>query len=129
MIDHQLVDIAQKASRYDTYRTKRNAGQINILIALRIRYPARTYDNRPRRIIARDTGDYFQFVEQGGAGEDDGRLDDLGVRDAEFELHDAADIVDGVGDELGDEDVVVSRIANGSADDTDGEGERCDGGD
>ena len=45
------------------------------------------------------------------------------VGDVELQLHGAADVVGGGGDELGDEDVVVDAVADAAADDADGEGE------
>ncbi len=47
----------------------------------------------------------------------------------EFELHGAADVVDGVGDEFVVEDVVVCCVPDAAADDADCQCEGCDGGD
>ena len=129
MIIHVPIDIPQKARRQNAHPAKRNADQIHPLVTLRVRHLPRRHDNLPRRLVARDAGEEFDLVEQGRAGEGDGRLDEFGVRDVEVEDHGAADVVDGVGDEFGDEDVVVGRVADGAAEDADGEGEGGDGGD
>lgn len=56
-------------------------------------------------------------------------MDGFGIGDAEFEFHGAADVVNGVRNEFGNEDVVIGCVANGATDDADGEGEGCDGSD
>lgn len=129
MIIHVLVDVAQEARGDGTHCAKRDTDQIHPPVALRKRNLPRSDDDFPRRVIARDAGYQFQFIEEGGAGESDGGFNSFGVGDAEFELHGAANVVNSVGDEFGDEDVVVGRVADRAADDADGEGEGCDGGD
>ena len=127
MIIHVLIDIAQKARRNNTHPAKRKADQVHPPVALRIRNLAGSHDNLPRCVIARDTGYQLYFFEEGGTGEGDGGLNGFWAGDAEFELHGAADVVDGVGDEFGDEDVVIGRVADGATNDADGKGECCDG--
>ena len=129
MIVHVFVDVPQEARRDDADPTKRNADQIHPPVALGKRHLSRAHDDRVRRLVARDARYQLDVVEEGGAGEGDGRDDGFGVRDAELEFHGPADVVDCVVGELGDEDVVVGRVADGAADDADGEGEGCDGGD
>ena len=129
MIVHILVDVPQEARRDDAHPAKRNADQIHPPVALRKRHLSRPHDDCIRRLVARDARDQFDVVEEGGAGEGDGGEDGFGVRDAELEFHGPADVVDGVVGEFGDEDVVVGCVADGAADDADGEGEGCDGGD
>ena len=127
MIIHILIDIAQKARRNNTHPAKRNADQVHPPVALRICNLPRFHDNLPRRVIARDTGYQLDFFEEGGASEGDGGFNGFWAGDAEFKLHGAADVVDGVGDEFGDEDVVIGRVADGATNDADGKGECCDG--
>ena len=129
MIVHVLIDIAQEARRDDAHPAERDADQIDVLVALGKRNLPGSHDDFPRRLVARDAGDQSYFVEEGDAGEADGRHDGLWVRDAEFEFHCAANVVNCVGGEFGEEDVVVGCVANGAADDANGEGKRCDGGD
>ena len=57
MIIHILLDIAQKARRNHTQPAKRNADQIHPSVALRERNLPRSYNNLPRRVIARNAGD------------------------------------------------------------------------
>ena len=127
VIVHVLVDIAQEARRDHAHPAKRDADQIHPPVALRIRNLPRRHDDLPRRVVARDTGYQPEVFEQGGAGEGDGGFDGFGAGDAEFELHRAANVVDGVGDEFGDEHVVVGCVADGATDDADGEGDGCHG--
>ncbi len=129
MVIHKLIDIPQKARRHHADGPKRNARQIHPLVALRKRRLARRHHHPIRRLIALDAGDELELVEQGGAGEGDGFADEGGVFDAQVQGHGAADVVFGVGDEFVDEDVVVGCVADGAADDADGEGEGGDGGD
>lgn len=129
MIVHVLIDIAQEARRDDAHPAKRDADQIDILVALGKGHLPGSHDDFPRCLVARDAGDQSDFVEEGGAREGDGRHDGLWVRDAEFEFHGATNVVDCIGGEFGDEDVVVGCVADGAADDADGQGEGCDGGD
>ena len=129
MIVHVLVDVAQEARRDDAHPAKGNADQIHPLVALRKRNLSRPHDDFIRRLIARDARYQFDVVEEGGAGEGDGRDDGFGVRDAELEFHGPANVVDCIVGEFGDEDVVVGCVADGAANDADGEGESCDGGD
>jgi len=129
MVIHKLIDIPQKARRHHADGPKRNARQIHPLVALRKRRLARRHHHPIRRLIALDPGNELELVEQGGAGEGDGFADEGGVFDAQVQGHGAADVVFGVGDEFVDEDVVVGCVANGAADDADGEGEGGDGGD
>lgn len=123
MIIHILFDIAQKARRNHAQPAKRNADQIHPSVTLRERDLPCSYHNLPRGIVTRDAGYQFYFFEEGGAGEGDGGLNGFGVGDAEFELHGAADVVDGVGNEFGCEDVVVDCVADSASDDADCEGE------
>ena len=129
MIIHVLIDIPQKTRRDHAHAAKRKTDQVHPPVALRVRNLAGSHDNLPRGVVACDAGDHFDVFEEGGAGEGDGGRDGFGVRDAEFELHGAADVVYGVGDEFGDEHVVVGGVADGAADDAHGEGDGCDGGD
>ena len=129
MIIHIRINIPQRARRNHTHPPKRNTNQINPPIALRIRHLSRLDNDPVRRLIPRDAGDETEFVEEGGSGQDDGGADGVRVRDAEVEFHGAADVVEGVVGEFGGEDVVVGCVADGAADDADGEGEGCDGGD
>lgn len=129
MVIHKLIDIPQKARRHHADGPKRNTRQIHPLVALRKRRLARRHHHPIRRLIALDPGDELELVEQGGAGEGDGFADEGGVFDAQVQGHGAADVVFGVGDEFVDEDVVVGCVADGAADDADGEGEGGDGGD
>lgn len=129
MIIHILINIPQTTRRHNTNGSKRNTRKIHILIALRIRDLARPDHNVIRRVIARDAGDRHQLLEQTRARQGDRIGDVCDVSDAEFELHGAADVFLGVGDELGDEDVVVGGVADAAADDADAEGEGRDGGD
>ena len=127
MIVHVLVNISQKARRNDAHPAKRNADQVHPPVTLGEGDLPRSHDDLPRRVVARDAGYQLDFLEEGGASEGDGRFDGLGVGDAEFELHGAADVVDGVGGEFGDEDVVVGCVSDGAADDADGESQGRDG--
>lgn len=129
MIVHVLINVAQEARRDDAHPAKRDADQVDILVALGKRNLSGPHDDFPRRLVARDAGDQSYLIEEGGAGEGDGRNNGFWIRDAEFEFHCAANVVDCVGGESGDEDVVVGCVADGAADDADGEGEGCDGGD
>ena len=81
-----------------------------------------------RSIVARDTWDELHFLDERGAREDDGLLDVGGVCDADAD-HCAADVLDCVGHEFGNEDVVVGAVADGATDDSDRESEGADGGD
>ena len=126
MVIHVLVNITQKARRNDAHPAKGNANQVHPPVALRKGNLPRSDDDLPSRVIAGDARYQPEFFEEGGAGEDDGRFDGFGVRDAEFELHGAADVVDGVGGEFGDEDVVVGCVPDRAADHANGEGEGCD---
>lgn len=129
MIIHILIDIPQKARSHHTNSPKRNTRQIHPLVALGKRRLARRHHHAIRRLVALDAGDKLELVEQGRAGEGDGFADEGGVFDAQVQGHGAADVVFGVGDKFVDEDVVVGRVADGAADDADGEGEGRDGGD
>lgn len=122
MIIHKAINIPQKQRRHNTNPPKRNTHQIHPPITFRKSNLPRSNHNLPRRYIPRYAWEEFYFFEEGGAGEDDGFADDGGVGDAEFELHGAADVVDYVGGEFGDEDVVVGCVADRTADDANGEG-------
>ena len=128
MIVHELVDVAQETRGDDADGAKRDTGQVHVLVAFGVGHLAGVHDHRVRRLVPRDAGDQHEIVQQRGAGEGDGFGDVAGVGDAELEFHRAADVVDGVGHELADEDVVVDGVADGAADDTDGEGESGNGG-
>ena len=129
MIVHVFVDVAQEARRDDAHPAKRDADQIHPLVALRKRHLSRPHDDFVRRLIARDARYQFDFVEERGGGEGDGRGDGFGVRDAELEFHGPANVVDCVVGEFGIVDVEVGCVADGAADYADGKGEGCDGGD
>lgn len=129
VIIHVLVDIAQEAGSNDAHLAKRYACEIDILVALGVRHPASLDDHLIRRVVAGDAEDLLDPLQQRRAREFDG-LGDVGhVGDVEFFRHDDANVVFGVGEELGDEDVVVSRVADAAADNAHREGEGGDGGD
>lgn len=71
----------------------------------------------------------MEFLEHGGTGELDCCRDLRDGGDVESESHGAANVVHRVGLEFVDEDVVVSCIADGAADDADCKSESCDCGD
>ena len=129
MIIHVRINIPQEARRDDTHPAKSDTDQIHPLVALRKRNLACSHHNFPRRLIARYTWYQSDFIQEGGPGEGDGGLNRFWVCDAELEFHGPADVVDGVGGEFVDEDIEVGCVADGAADDADGEGEGCDGGD
>ena len=129
MVIHILVNIAQKARRNDTDSPKRNTRQVHPLVALSKRNLTRCNHHGVCGVITLDARDELEILEQRGSGELDGFADVGRVFDTELERHGAADVVFGVGDEFVDEDVVVGGVTDGATNDTDGEGESCDGGD
>ena len=129
MVVHVLVDVAEEAGGDDADAAEGDAGQVDVLVALGVGEPAGGDDGLVGDLVAVDAGDVSDAVEEGGAGELDGVGDGGDVGDVEAGGHGAADVVFGVGDEFGDEDVVVCGVADGAADDADGEGQGGDGGD
>ncbi|KIW47453.1 uncharacterized protein PV06_00148 [Exophiala oligosperma] len=121
MVIHVLVDIAQKDTGYDGDTTECDTGQIHILVTLGVGDLASKHNHFVRGLVAGDTGNFLDAFEQTGARE----LDDLGdvglVGDAQLQRHGAADVLDGVGDELVDKDVVVNRVTDAPADHADRE--------
>lgn len=79
-------------------------------------------------LIASNARDCLQAVQQARSSESDGVRDVSSVGDAQLELHGAANVFDGIGDEFLDKNVVVGGVANSAADDTNGQGEGSDGG-
>lgn len=133
MIIHILIDIAQKHRTQDRHRAKRNAHQVHVAIALRVGNLARGHNRlvghlRPSGTLG-DGGDQFDLFQERRTRKSDRLLDGDRVRDFQFQLHRAADVVDDVGDELVVKDVVVDRVTDRPADDTDRERECRDRGD
>ena len=127
MIIHVFIDIAQKARSNHAHHAKGDAGQIHPPVALGVCDLPRSHDNLPRRVVTRDSGDQFDFFKERGAGEGDGGFYGFGIGDPEFQLHGAANVVNGVGDKFGAKDVVVRRVADRAPDDADRQGEGGNG--
>ena len=129
VIIHVLTDIPQEASRNNTHSPECDAGQVDILVTLRVRNLTRRNYNRIRSLILPDSRNQLQILKETRTRQGD-RLSDIRlVLDPEFEHHRATNVVRSHGDELVEEDVVVDAVADGTANDADGEGESGDGGD
>jgi hypothetical protein len=129
MIVHILIHVLQEARRNNADGTERNTGIVHVLVARGVRKLSSIHNHLVSRLIARNARDLLQFREERGTGENDGLLNVRRVGDAELELHGAADELRCVGHELRDEDVVIGGVADGAANDTDGEGKGSDGAD
>ena len=129
MVIHVLVNVPQKACCKDTHATKRNAGKVHIFVALRICHLTSRNHHLVGGVVASNAGDLLQAIQQTGSGKVNG-VENIGlVRDAEFKLHGAADVLDSIWHEFLDKDVVVGRVADGTTDDADGQRKGGDGGD
>ena len=129
MIIHVLIDVAQKARCNDTYHPKRDASQIDIVVALRVGHPARIDDHLIRRLVASNPGNLANALDERYGSKLDGVGDGAQIRDVELRGHDAADVGLRVGDEFRDEDIEVDGVADCAADDADRERQRRDGSD
>lgn len=129
MVIHVLVQVRQEQARNDRHRPKPDTRQVHILITLCIRHPARGHHHLVRCLVVPNAGDEFEFLEERRTGQTDCFFDEVWVGNVKVDGHCATDVVDSVGYELGDEDVVVDCVADGAADYADGEGECGDGGD
>ena len=126
MVIHVLTDAAQETSRQNRNTTKRDTDVVHPLVTLSIRQLARSHNGIVRGLATRDSRNGLQFFQQRRAGEFDGFADVGRIGDVELRDHHAANEVFRVGDELGNEDVVVDRVADAAPDDADGERERRD---
>ena len=129
MVVHVLVNVPQKQCCQDTYASKCNTCKVYILVALRIRELTRRNHHLVRGVVASNARDLLQAFQQTGSSKFDGVGDICLVRDAEFEHHGAADVLDSIWHEFLDKDVVVDRVADGTTDDADGQRKGSDGGD
>ena len=129
MVVHVLVDVAEEAGRDNGDAAESDRDKIHVLVRLGVGNLAGRDDHLVCLLAAGDAGDEFEVVEQGSGGEFDCFGDEADVRDAEFEHHSAADILDGVRLELLCEDVVVDGVADSAADDADGQSQSGHGGD
>ncbi len=68
-----------KARGDNTHTPHHNACQVDKLIALHVRNLARPDHDLMTGIIANDTGDVLDFLNEGGAGEDDGFFNVAGI--------------------------------------------------
>lgn len=128
MVIHVLVNIPQKARRNDTHTTECNACQVHILVTLGVCQLTRRNHHIVRGLVASNARDRLQLRQQARGRECDGVADVSGVCNAELELHGATDVLDCVGDEFLDEDIVIGGIADSAADDANGESKRSDSG-
>lgn len=83
MIIHIVPYIPQKASRKDRNTPEPNTSIVHPLIALRVGDLPGRHDRLVRCLAAIDAREMVELVEQRGAGEFDGVLDDCGVGDVE----------------------------------------------
>ena len=121
MIVHVLVNVSQKKRRNDTHPPKRNADQVHILVARRVRrLPGGNHD-LARRFVVADARDGPQFREQRGAGQGDCSPNQLCIFHPEFHRHSSSNVFHGVGDEFVNEDVIIHGITDAAADDSDGQ--------
>lgn len=124
MVIHVLTNAAQEASREDRNTTKRDTDVVHPLVTLSIRKLARSHNGIVRGLATRDPRNGLQFFQERSAGELDGFADVGRIGDVELRDHHAANEVFRIGDELGNEDVVVDCVPDAAADDADGERER-----
>lgn len=129
MVVHVFVNVPQKACCYDAHGSKRNTRKVHIFVALRICELTRRNHHLVRGVVASNAWDLLQAIQQTGSSESDGVGDICLVRDAEFEQHGAADVLDSIWHEFLDKDIVVGRVADGTTDDADGQRKGGDGGD
>ena len=129
VVVHVLVDVSEEAGCNDGDTTEGDRYKIDVLVRLGVGDLARGDDHVVGLLAAGDSGDEFEVVEQGSGGQFDGFGDKADVGDAEFKDHGATDVLDGVGLELLGEDVVVDGVADGAADDADGQSQSGHGGD
>lgn len=128
MVIHVVLNITQEASCNDTDSTEGDAGVVDIHIASRISLLTSQDDHVVGSLVGANSGDGLQEGQEGSSGVGDGIRDVSGIGDTELKLHDATDVLDGIGDELGDEDVVIDAVSDGTTNDTNGERECSDGG-
>ena len=112
MIVHVGTDVAQEGSCGDRHDAEGDGGVIHIFVRLGVGDLARLDDDAVGGLVARDAGDQLQLVQQRRSG-DENRIGDVGeVRDAQFQLHGPAYVMDGVGLEFVEENVVIYRISD-----------------
>jgi len=121
MIIHESVNVTQETRRNNTHTPESQTGQINVLVTLRVRYLPSSNHRLVRRLILANTGNHAELFEEGSPCNGDGFANVGRVCNVEFQRHGAADVVDGVGDEFADEDIVIDAVADAAADDADGE--------
>lgn len=120
MVRHIRADITQHKRRNNRHPAEPNASIIHPLIALRVGDLPGRHKSFVGGIVGADAGDLAQTFQQRAGGDLDGCRDVLGVCDVELCHHDAADVMLGVRDEFGKEDVVVDAVADAASHDTDG---------
>lgn len=120
VIIHILINIPQETRRNDADPPKGNADQVNILVARCVRRLPCRNDDLASGFIITDGGDGLEFIKQCGPGQLNRGFDVLGILHTEFDRHGATDIFDRVRYKFVDEDVVIDRIPDTAADDSNG---------
>lgn len=128
MVVHERVDVTQETGCNDTYTSERETRQIDVFIALGVSELAGIYNHLVRCLVVSNARNHLEFFQEGSASKSNGFFNVRLIQDAQFECHGATDVVDGVGDEFADEDIVVDAIADATTDDTNSESQGCNGG-
>ncbi len=127
MIIHVIVDIPQETRGDDAHPPKRNADQVHVLVARRVRrLPGRDH-HLVGGFVVPDARDRFQLREHRPSGQVDGFLDEFGIGHPKPPGHRATDVFNRVGAEFVREDGVINRITDTAADHPDGQGEGGNG--
>lgn len=121
MVIHVLTDAAQETSRENRNTTKRNTDVVNPLVTLSIRKLARSHNGIVRSLASSDSRNSLQLFQQRSTGELDSFADVGRIGDVQLRAHHATNEVFRVGNELGNENVIVDRVADAAADDANGE--------
>ena len=125
VVVHVFRDVAQETRRDDGHRTKGNTGIVDIGVRVSICFLAGKHKCVPDCDVSIDTGQVQDVLDKGSTSEspdfrDDSHVVDLVVDSSDHELFGE------LGNELVVEDVVVSRVADSSTNDSNSQSERCD---
>lgn len=128
MVCHVLGDIAQETGCQDGDHSKRNTNIIYPLVGFSICKLTRTDDHLICGLVPSNARNQLDFIQQRSTGKLNDPLNSLRIGDVEFRDHDTPNIMRCRRNKLGDEDVVVDRVANPTTNDTNRQGQRRNGG-
>lgn len=129
MVIHERADVPEETGRNDTHTSESETREVDVFVALGVGNLAGSDNHLVCCLVIPNAGNHPDFLKEGSPGKDNSFANVGFVRDIEFEGHGPTDVVDGVGDEFADEDIVVDTVTDTATNHTDGESQGSNGSD